>query len=123
MSVNLLMLSTICHQIISNEFHVFLIKVSFSRQVVMYTVCHHKSATIMVVWHCICVGQGPTQHLCKALHHTFMATRLSFSSLRWVKVSFSHRLSENLVTSSGGMPSCGCYNSGCLALYMCITSP
>ena len=82
-------------------------------------------ATIVLVWQCIGVYQSDehSQHDCKSLHHTFMARRLRFSSLRWVKVSFSHRLLENLATSSGGMPSCGCYNSGCLALYMCITSP
>jgi len=31
-------------------------------------------------------------------------------SHRWVKISFSHRLSENAGRASGGMPACRCYN-------------
>ena len=30
---------------------------------------------------------------------------------------------ENAGRASGGMPSCRCYNSGCLALVRCITRP
>jgi len=48
---------------------------------------------------------------------------LSQKSSRWVKVSFSQPPLENTGSSSGGMPSYRCYNSGCLALYMCKTSP
>ena len=39
------------------------------------------------------------------------------------KFRFPTGFSETLGRVSGGMPSCRCYNSGCLALYMCITSP
>ena len=73
-------------------------------------------ATIVLDWHFMDAGCITRQWTPQA----WLEGPLYFYSPMLADLIFC-RLSGNVWPSSGGMPSCRCYNSGWLALYGCIT--
>ena len=82
--------------------------------------CRCYNSTCLALYGCITVHEH-SQHDCRALHHTFTAPCRQDSCLRSGKNPDFLPTLRQVWPSSGGMPSCRCYNSRCLALYGCIT--
>ena len=84
-------------------------------------VWHHVGAAIVVVWVYNKLMNTPSMIVSPSI--ILLQPHVGrFHASDQEKISIFCRLSDNVWPTSGGMASCRCCNSGCLALYGCVTS-